>query len=219
MLWLVSSAINNDENRLQETIGTFESIWRRYPTADIWLIETSVEQQKSAIIGEIPTRVRLLPMWNDPRLIEIKNSPYALGFKKTAGEVHGLKYALTFPIREKRVFKISGRYQLTDNFNPDAHKANKATFRTRFSTGFSVDDCGTDAMLMTRLFSFDITILPTIKEVLRQIESFHWRQWEAGKVFDLEHGFWKFLPFPMLQELDIIGVRGRIGHLTHIVED
>lgn len=219
MLWLVSSAINNDETRLQETIKTFESIWRRYPAADIWLIETSVDQQRSDIVGEIPNRVRLLPMWNDPKLIEIKNSRYALGFKKTAGEVHGLKYALSFPIRDSRVFKITGRYELTDNFNPAAHKPNKATFRTRFNTGFSMSDCGTDAMLMTRLFSFDVTILPTIKETLRQIETYHWHQWESGKVFDLEHGFWKFLPFPMLQELDIIGIRGRIGHLTEIVED
>jgi hypothetical protein len=78
---------------------------------------------------------------------------------------------------------------------------------------------GTDGMLMTRLYSFDYNVIPQMLETLDQIDMFFHEQWDGGKVFDMEHGFYKFLPRDILNEVGKIGVRGRIGHLTAIVED
>jgi hypothetical protein len=54
---------------------------------------------------------------------------------------------------------------------------------------------------------------------LKRSLAFHWSQWKDKKVFDIEHGLFKFLPETSIQEVDTMGVIGRIGHLEHIVED
>jgi hypothetical protein len=217
MLFIVNSAICNDDRRLQETLETLESIWTRYPTADIWIAESSPVALSSAFVGCLPARARLFPFWDDEHVKFVASKPWNLGFRKSATEAYTTRELLRQPIYADRVFKLSGRYVLTDDFDPESHRL--ATFRERLPTGFSQDECGTDGMLMTRLYSFSRELVPQIRSVLGEIQQFHWRQWESGRVFDLEHGFWKFLPRDILHEVGKIGVRGRIGHLEHYVED
>jgi hypothetical protein len=143
-----------------------------------------------------------------------------VAYIKNAIELHTTISILhDIPNRYSHVFKISGRYTLTEHFNIEAHVANKATFAQARRTGYPLDYVGTDGMLMTRLYSFDYNVIPQMLETLEHIEAFFHEQWDGGKVFDMEHGFYKFLPRDILNEVGKIGVRGRIGHLTSIVED
>jgi hypothetical protein len=214
ILFLVTSAINGDPQRLHETEQTIESIHRACPIASIWVLESSFEHQNVVF----------------PRAtVKHYNSRFIQGVKKTGRDVAYIKNAIelhttidilsTIPNRYSHIFKISGRYVLTDQFNLQAHVANKATFAQARQTGYPLDYVGTDGMLMTRLYSFDYNLIPQMLETLKQIEVFFHEQWDGGKVFDMEHGFYKFLFRDILNEVGTIGVRGRIGHLTSIVED
>ncbi len=217
MIFLINSAINNDQTRLQETLNSLESIWRRYPLSDIWIAESSRHGLSSEFVGHIPVRAKLFTFWDDPYVKRVYSERQELGFVKSAIEVYTTRELLRQPIFQNRIYKLSGRYELTDNFRPDEHRL--ATFKRRLPTGFSQEQCGTTGMLMTRLYSFSRELVPEIRRVLGEIQQFHLRQWESGRVFDLEHGFWKFLPRDILHEVGKIGVRGRIGHLEHYVED
>lgn len=215
ILFIVTSAINNDNLRLQETYETLESIHRRVPIASIWLLESSLEAQ----LIEYP-RVNVIPFWGEDWIKEIHDKNRDIGFVKSAIEIRTTIEALKkVPTLYSHIFKISGRYVLTDNFDLSDHPAGKVTFARRLETGYAMDQVGTDGMLMTRLYSMCVTVVPKVIECLEKVERFHHKQWDDGRVFDIEHGFHKFLPRDILNETGKIGVRGRIGHLHTFVED
>jgi hypothetical protein len=58
-----------------------------------------------------------------------------------------------------------------------------------------------------------------MSRALAEMRNFHETQWDNEKVFDIEHGYYKFLPSDIRHETSKIGVRGRIGHISSIVED
>lgn len=214
ILFLVTSAINNDVVRLEETRQTIESIHKRVPTASIWLLESSLDNQNFK-----HPRVRV-KTFSDQYIENIHWKQREIAFVKNAIELYTTIQTLkTIPTIFSHIFKISGRYTLTDDFDLLAHPANKATFVAARKTGFDPAYVGTDGMLMTRLYSFCQMVIPQMITALENSEKFFHEQWDAGKVFDMEHGFYKFLPRDILHEVDRIGVRGRIGHLSYTVED
>ena len=220
ILFIVTSAINGDPVRLQETLETFESIWRRCPTATIWLCESSLVEPSTQFLEAIPRRVKIIPFWFEDFVRRVHDTKREIAFVKNGIEIPlTIKVLQAVPNRYSHVFKISGRYVLTDNFDLSAHPADRATFKHVLQTGYPLDVVGTDGMLMTRLYSCGYTVIPKVVEALEKIERFLWKQWDEGRVFDIEHGFWKFLDRDILNQVGTIGVRGRIGHLTHIVED
>jgi hypothetical protein len=214
ILFIVTSAINGDAQRLYETQQTIESIHRACPIASIWVLESSFEHQN--VIFPRAT----VKHYGSQFIQDVRKTNRDVAYIKNAIELHTTISILhDIPNRYSHVFKISGRYTLTEHFNIEAHVANKATFAQARRTGYPLDYVGTDGMLMTRLYSFDYNVIPQMLETLKQIEVFFHEQWDGGKVFDMEHGFYKFLPRDILNEVGKIGVRGRIGHLTSIVED
>jgi hypothetical protein len=214
ILFIVTSAINGDAQRLYETQQTIESIHRACPIASIWVLESSFEHQN--VIFPRAT----VKHYGSKFIQDVRKTKRDVAYIKNAIELHTTINILhDIPNRYSHVFKISGRYTLTEHFNIQAHVANKATFAQAKQTGYPMEYVGTDGMLMTRLYSFDYNVIPQMLETLEQIEAFFHEQWDGGKVFDMEHGFYKFLPRDILNEVGKIGVRGRIGHLTSIVED
>ena len=214
ILFIVTSAINGDAQRLYETQQTIESIHRACPIASIWVLESSFEHQN--VIFPRAT----VKHYGSQFIQDVRKTNRDVAYIKNAIELHTtISILQDIPNRYSHVFKISGRYTLTEQFNIEAHVANRATFAQARRTGYPFDYVGTDGMLMTRLYSFDYNVIPQMLETLKQIEVFFHEQWDGGKVFDMEHGFYKFLPRDILNEVGKIGVRGRIGHLTSIVED
>ena len=214
ILFIVTSAINNDIVRHAETVATIESIHKTVPSAMIWLIESSQDRQ----FIQYP-RVKVIDYSADPFIHEVHAKNREIGYVKNTIEMYTTLQTLKdIPNRYSKIFKLSGRYLLTEDFRL-MHPANKATFAQARKTGFSMEQVGTDGMLMTRLYSFCYTVIPQMIATLEQMREFHEQQWNAGKVFDMEHGFYKFLPRDILHEVGKIGVRGRIGHLSYTVED
>ena len=220
ILFIVTSAINGNQIRLDETLQTFESIWQRCPTATIWMAESSLVEPSKAFLEAIPRRVKVIPFWGHDFVRAVHAAERDIAFIKNGIEIPlTIKLLQTVPNRYSHIFKISGRYQLTEHFDLSQHPADKATFRQVLGTGYPLEVVGTDGMLMTRLYSCGYTVIPKVTAALEKIERFLWKQWDEGRVFDIEHGFWKFLDRDILNQVATIGVRGRIGHLSHIVED
>lgn len=218
MRFLVTSAIENDERRCYELLGTLESIWKRFPLASIVIAESSRQKPDRPFLEAIPRRAHLIPFWDTDFVHEAHNAGFPRGFMQSAIEMRMTLLSLDW-LTDDQNYKVSGRYQLTDDFNPDSHDPDKLVFKRRTPTGFSLDECGTTHMYMTRCYGIGKSQIQVLQSALEMALSFHWDQWKNKKVFDIEHGLFKFLPQTSVQEVDKMGVIGRIGHLEHIVED
>jgi len=216
---LVTSAINNDPRRLQELLKTIESVWSRYPLSTIHISETSRIRPSDGFLGHIPNRVEMTGFWGAEWIDRAHDTGLPIGFVQNAIEIEALQRMMDLPYWYDRTYKLSGRYQLTDHFNPESHDPDRFTFRHPLRTGFSMDQVGTVGMLMTRLFGFPTSQAQYLKSVLEKIGNEHWQRWLSGKPFDIEHGLYKHIDHDICQFVDKIGVIGRIGHLEHIVED
>lgn len=217
-LFLVTSAIkasydSDSEQRLNETNATLESIWTRLPDADIWVLDGSADDP-TELLERLPNRVRLIKFWDSDYRKKVAESGLPMGFLKSAMEVYMVRSALADSVAHyDRVFKISGRYQLTDRFNYLAHnKPSQAVFFRAFHSG--LPDAGTKLFLRTCLYSFCPTMQGFWVNLQKQIEDYLWENWKAGKVCDVEHGLHKYLPPESYVQINPIGVMGRIGHLT-----
>lgn len=222
-LFLVTSALNpsygcDSRQRLDETLETFKSIWKRLPDADIWILEGS-ESDPSDLLEQLPEKVRIIPYWDSKRRKEIADTGFPMGYVKSAMESYMTAEVLSNDMSQyERIFKLSGRYQLTDGFDYSVHaKPSHAVFLHPLYTG--LPNAGTNMFLKTCLYSFCPSIKDTMQETLRTIQGYLLENWSQGYECDLEHGLYKFLPKDAYVQVGRIGVKGRIGHLTFGVDE
>ena len=216
-LFIISSAVATNfgtGDRLAETIRTINSI-RKAIDAEIWLMDASPLPWDETAVK--PLVDRLCPIW-DATCHNIVESGYGMGFVKSATECHLMRRALkdVTPTYD-RIYKISGRYRLTDHFL--YHKGYNFTFLNAKPSGLPPEQTGTDAMLMTRLYSFTGKLADVADRVLSEIYAYLWDSYNKGKETDIEHGFNKFLPNHFRHCVEQIGVEGRIGHLQTEVRE
>ena len=156
-LWLCSSAIHTKhgvftaDQRLEQTILTLESIKKVDPNSNILIVESSAE--KSVTDEECeklkPYIEGLLNFHPDNQVQEVYNfADKNWDIAKNMTELIVFGKALDFIIRQQpqilndidRVFKISGRYTLNDNFNMATHldqkNAEKYIFSNRRTSQF-----------------------------------------------------------------------------------
>lgn len=222
-LFLVTSALCPDygcdsSQRLSETLDTFKSIWQRLPDADIWLLEGSISNPGD-LLKDIPEKVRIIPYWDSKRRKEIAETGYPMGYFKSAMEAYMTSEVLDNDVSQyDRIFKLSGRYQLTDGFDYSIHqKPSQAVFLHPFYTG--LPNAGTNMFLKTVLHSYCPTMKDLMQSTLRTIQGYLLENWSQGYECDLEHGLYKFLPKDAYVQVGRIGVKGRIGHLTFGVDE
>lgn len=222
-VFLVTSALipsydSNPEFRLKETLDTFNSVYNRLPDADIWLLEGSL-YDPSELLKELPEKVRIIPYWQTERRKQIADSGLPMGYVKSAMESYMTAEALDNDISQyDRIFKLSGRYQLTDAFSYAEHDKNaQAVFLHPFYTGLS--NAGTDMYLKTCLYSFCPSMKTLMQQTLKTIQAYLLDNWSQGNECDIEHGFYKFLPKDAYAQVGAVGVKGRIGHLTFGVQE
>jgi hypothetical protein len=240
-LFLVSSAIKtrhgkfSAQERLDQTIKTLESIKSKASDARILLIECSAE---SSVTDEESKKLEpfiegLLNYHPDNQVQEIyKMAGDNWDVAKNFTELVVYGKALDFIVRQQpqllndvsRVFKMSGRYLLNDNFDLSKHldpvMEEKYIFATRKASQFpAAVTGGMTNQLSTRLWSW-----PTNKTALVffryniMIETFIGNLAQQRYV-DIEHLAFHYFSGPYLSELPLIGVEGLLGPNGNQVKD
>ena len=177
-LFLVSSAIHtkhgifSPEQRLQQTIETCKSIKSRCP-ADIMIIDGGdkdlSEDEKKELSPHIDTFVSFCESPHLKNILVIpsqdivKNMAEIVMFGSTFQDIGvAVEYK-----KYKRIFKMSGRYVLNDNFNYQTHidAKDKIIIRGPFTSQFTSSQTGgVIFQYMSRLWSFDSELHPDIAE-------------------------------------------------------
>lgn len=240
-LFLVTSAIHtkhgcfSTEQRLEQTISTLESIKAADPNARILVIECGAE---ASITDEESDKLKpyiegLLNFNPDNQVQEIyRMADNNWDVAKNLTELVVFGKALDFIIRQQpetlndidRVFKISGRYKLNENFNiqkhldPQYHES--YIFANRRQSQFpSIVTGGLTHQVMSRLWSWSPqkTAMVFFRYNL-MIETFIGNMAQK-KYTDIEHLLFRYFSGPYMVEIPLIGVEGFLGPNGTLVKD
>lgn len=258
-LFLVGSAIKHfqekdfsaytEEQRFEQTLKTIESIKNKVPQSYIILFEcsyTSISERYKEILR---TKCDLvLDFYNEPIIKQIyeniKKRPELIVYGKSLLETRGLLNAL-YTIQKhnifndsQRVFKITGRYLLNDNFNI---KDYESTFLEgkyiikRYS--YSLEELqnynekelnniyaylyGAKGSMVTGLWSFDRLLFSKTIEYLEKSFFYMEKMMQYTSGIDIEHSLYKFLEQKNIIETPNLGlsvIKGMSGDNGGIYE-
>ena len=205
-LYVVSSALRpltgvwTPEQRFSQTVETLKRIREKDKKSIILVTEASVNE-----IPENEKQITLslcdiyydLTQNQDVRTLSLNRmqSP-----AETAVLYHTFLNLKQQPFLKdcKRIFKISGRTILEDDFDPEEHNIfGKYIFKKRIPTWMPHINYGADSLLITRLYSFCPSLIDNYIEVLD-------KNFPLLDRLDFEHAHYVNIPKKYLVEFDKI---------------
>ncbi len=230
--FIVTSAINTKfgvfsaEERLAQTLDTIKSIRIRVPDPVIFLVEMAAEpltkEQKDILQASVDAVVDCSA---DGSVKEIYTSDN-WDIVKNLTEI--LCFGETLPLIEQyvgncdRIFKVSGRYLLNENFLPNAYDAypDKMVFAKRRTSQFSPQTTsGVTEQYMSRCWSFPTSELHSVSQMFKEMRNTMVDCIQSGGYIDIEHLLFSKVDQTKVVELDTIGVEGNIGPNGNFVKD
>lgn len=221
--------IYNPQERILQTLETARSAKKYIPGAVIILIDNSkvdVQNDTSAEFDElIDTVDYYIDNSDDADIQYFHNNVTNYDIGKNAMEAMGIHKALVYinndpDLKEEvesasRVFKLSGRYQVTDQFDivkfdNEATKG-KYVFKKPQPAWIPSADTGVTTLLQTRLWSFGGDMLVETIQLYQQIIENMINMYNNQKYIDNEHSMSKFIPRDKLVVLETVGLMGNIA--------
>jgi hypothetical protein len=207
--FIITSTINTDtglisnQDRYQQTLETIQSIRDKVPNAKILLVDSSTELSKEQF-DELRTKVELfLTLYNHYPVHQLKG-------QKSPGETYIMMVALS-AMKEMnmvgdRIFKISGRYKLSDTFDITEYENSELVGKYVFLDPIPTWMPGPWKLVTTRLFSFCGTLMTEMYHVLNEV-----MVTVSTTNFDIEHAYYKHIDKSKLVGFEKIHVEGFIA--------
>lgn len=232
---LITSAVHtnygiyNTAQRIAQTLATAQSARKYIPNATIILIDNSkveVQNEQSAEFEELLDAVDYyIDNSDDPDIQHFhnnvtnydigKNSMECIGMLKALTHISTDPELMTVITESDRIFKLSGRYLVTDQFDiakfDNASTQNKYVFKQAQPNWIPSADTGVDTLLQTRLYSFTPSLFADTVELFNEIINNMFAVFNRQKYIDIEHSMAKFIPADRLVELDVVGLQGNIA--------
>jgi len=215
--------------RIQQTLETAKSAKKYIPGAVIILVDNSKVDVQNDNSDEFEELIDLVDYYidnsddDDIKYFHNNVSNYDIG--KNAMEAMGMLKALNYiasdqdliaEVKEStRLFKLSGRYQVTDKFDinkfDNADTKGKYVFKKAQPSWINPADTGTNTLLQTRLWSFTPDLFNDTVKLYSDIIATMIPLYNSGKYIDNEHAMAKFIPKDKLVELETVGLQGNIA--------
>ena len=221
--------IYNPQQRIQQTLDTAKSAKKYIPGAVVILVDNSkvdVQNDDSAEFNElIDTVDYYIDNSDDADIKYFHNNVQNYDIGKNAMEALGMLKALSFINNDEtmkkefsdadRIFKLSGRYQVTDKFDiakfSNENTRDKFVFKKAQPSWINPADTGVTTLLQTRLWSFTPNLLLETMDIYKKIIENMIRLFNENKYIDNEHSMSKYIPKDRLVELDTVGLVGNIA--------
>jgi hypothetical protein len=221
--------IYNPQQRIQQTLDTAKSAKKYIPGAVIILVDnskTDVQNDTSAGFEELIDLVDYyIDNSDDEDIKYFHNNVQNYDIGKNAMEAMGLMKALTYINGDEdmkavikdadRIFKLSGRYQVTDKFDiskfSNKNTKDKFVFKKAQPSWINPADTGVTTLLQTRLWSFTPNLMLETMDIYKNIIENMIRLFNENKYIDNEHSMSKYIPKDRLVELDTVGLVGNIA--------
>jgi len=221
--------IYNPVERIQQTLDTARSAKKYIPGAVVILVDnskTDVQNDTSAKFEELIDLVDYYIDNSDDEDIKYfhnnvsnydigKNAMEALGIMKALNYINTNEDMQAVVKDADRIFKLSGRYQVTDKFDiskfSNETTTDKYVFKRAQPSWINPQDTGVNTLLQTRLWSFTPGLLVDTIAMYNKIIDTMFALFNQNKYIDNEHAMSKFIPRDRLVELDIVGLQGNIA--------
>jgi hypothetical protein len=225
-LFIVTSAINSrfgvykPEERLTQTIETIQSIKKRIPDAGIAIMECTgvspTPEQEQALRENCNY---YLDYTTNPDVQTIYKSTDNWDIVKNGTEIMCFGRALEVLERAgvvakyDRVHKMSGRYVLNDEFEPELYDrlVDQIIIGPAQDSQFPYHITMVDRQYMARLWSWPATLHDEVVKVYQDSFVYFNERVMSGGYVDIEHVLYKFLNRDHLTEVDHVGVEGTIA--------
>ena len=227
--FIITSAINTKfgvytkEQRLAQTLNTIKSIRKKVPEAKIILVEMAgLPLENDQLITLNQNVDHLIDFTSDPDVTNLYNSTNNWDIVKNVTEVSCFANALKKLYNDagilsdcRRIFKISGRYTLNDNFDITLYDQyaieNRIIVSKKRTSQFPIETTQTKYQYMSRTWSWPASLTPEIITTYHNGLGFMAERLAAGGYIDIEHMLYRFLDENKVLELDQVGVEGNIG--------
>jgi len=240
-LFLVTSAIYTkfgvyDHNqRLQQTVDSLRSI-HQFCNADVILIDAGNYALSENDKNQLSPYLINIVEFNQDSTVKKYQSIDNWDVVKTLLEISILIEIFNWLSSQskntmdhyKRIFKLSGRYTLNNNFDYKQHlfADDKITIKKSISSLYDTDHWVIQEnckeyfrQYMTRLWSFDVKLLPYILNTYHTMLHDLLQMISKSRFIDIEHLMYYHLDSKKVQNLEIIGVSGNIAPNGMLIMD
>ena len=203
------SVFNNDE-RFQQTVNTIKSIQKYCPNNRIFIFDGSFEMPKSEYVGEIENiGADFIYTGNNVQVNQLSKIGQR-SLAETLSFIIAADYFKSMRTESKRIYKLSGRYILNDNFILD-----REDFKNAFVFNAPVESwmpkqkqeqSGVDKLFKLRFWHMDSSLFNVFQSKLPIIFN---DCFQYG--IDVEHSYYKNLNMYKTIAIDPIGVEGVIA--------
>jgi hypothetical protein len=215
--------------RIKQTLETAKSAKKYIPGAVIILVDNSKVDVQNDNSDEFNELIDLVDYYidnsDDADIQYFHNNVQNYDIGKNAMEAMGLMKALTYINGDEdmkaviadadRIFKLSGRYQVTDKFDitkfSNENTQDKYVFKKAQPSWINPQDTGVNTLLQTRLWSFTPSLFPATIDLYKNIIETMVSLFNQNKYIDNEHAMSKFIPKDRLVELETVGLQGNIA--------
>lgn len=216
--FIVLSTINTDhgpvnsEKRFEELKYTFSSVYRNVPNVKIVHIDNSIEPLSEEQAEYIRSQVDVFVQMEHNLFTRLANKIHSKG----AGEIYMMELAMRI-IKEKnligkRIFKLTGRYRLTDSFDISEYEKEYWNGMYCFKVNewdVSMDNWKTRERVIyfeTRLWSMDASLFDEYYALIPQIFDFI-----MLKQHNIEIGHFYNIPHQKVIDPDVMHIEGVAG--------
>lgn len=201
--------------RYHQTLNTIKSIRDKVKDSIILLLDSSPQPVEEYMIEGIKSKVdQFITLSNHTHALDLGNA----GLKSPA-ECYIMVIAIDV-IKNmaltgiKRVFKITGRAELTDRFNIEDYDNEEMLGKYVFKTSVQSWMARQLRLVDTRLWSFDYNQLDEVNQLVRDAYSDC-----MTSNWDLEHVYYKLMDKEKLFEKDVIGLRCQLASDGVIIDE
>jgi hypothetical protein len=216
--------------RVEQTLKTVESVRKYIPNAVICMTDCSVpgidQATQDALTADVDNFVNLS---KDPNVNWIQQNIQHQDTVKNLTELVVVSKFFKVAAEHKwfegcdRVFKVSGRYWLTDKFDITRYEQDDAKGKyvvsKKMLSQFPKSVTEQTLQYMLRVYSLDTTLMSDFSERLSVMTAYMQDRVNAGGYIDIEHLFCKFLPKELTLEIARTGVAGNIAPNGQFIEN
>lgn len=210
-------SVYSDEERFSQTLETLDSIDKYCPNNAKYIFDSSpysVDQNLYQMLANRGAYVLVTGNHSDVKNLSLS------GQRSIAECISFLLFLDWFKKNEKkakRIYKISGRYQLTSDFKNIETEKNSFIFCKALNSWMSQEQqkiSNVDKLYRLRLWGMDYNLIfsfeKELENILKDCERY---------AIDVEHAYYKNLKKYEIKELEKIGVCGNIAPTGEYIEE
>ena len=195
-----------EEERFNQTIESINSVKKYSPDSLIFLYDASETMPKKEYFDKFNEMGVSCVYTGMSKDVANFSSRGLKSLSEALSQYIFMDWLKNQNINLSRLYKLSGRYRLTDNFRPGLEHTDAFVFKKSVESWMNQDAknvTGAERVYDTRLWHMDYNLFDTFFAAIPNILNDC-----AQYGIDIEHAYWKHLHSNKVVELDVIGVCG-----------